>query len=62
MVQVPLMFGYPESITLGERGWVWKSGATQPKYVSSIQNDAFLFFVQFVPAKIHHGHVAEMEL
>jgi hypothetical protein len=47
---------------LGKRGWLWKSGAVQTKNVSSIQNDSFLFFVQFVPAKIHHGYVAQMEL
>jgi hypothetical protein len=47
---------------LGERVWLWKSGAIQPQDAASIQNDSFLLLVQFVPAKIHHGNVAQMEL
>jgi hypothetical protein len=58
-----LYFGlYMESRKLGKLGWLWKSGAIQPKNVSSIQNDCFLFFVQFVPTEIHHRYVAQMEL
>jgi hypothetical protein len=56
------IFGYIESLPLGKRGWVWKSEAVQPKNVPGIQNDSFLSFVQFVPAKIHHGYVAQMEV
>jgi len=56
------IFGYVESLPLGKRGRIWKSEAIQPKNVSSIQNDSFLSFVQFVPAKVHHGYVAQMEV
>jgi hypothetical protein len=34
----------------------------RPKNVSSIQNDVLLLFIQFVPGKIHHRYVAQMEL
>jgi hypothetical protein len=56
------IFGYVESLPLGKRGRIWKSEAIQPENVSSIQNDSFLPFVQFVPAKVHHGYVAQMEV
>ena len=49
-------------VSLGKRGWVWKSEVVQPKNVSSVQNDSLLSFVQFVPAEIHHGYVAQMEV
>jgi hypothetical protein len=54
--------GDRSSRMLGKRAWLRKPGSIQPKNVPSIQNNSLLFFVQFVPAEIHHGNVAQMEL
>ena len=47
---------------LGKRGWLRQSGAIQPKNMPSFQNNVLLPFIQFVPAQIHHGYVAQMKL